>query len=213
LIRRAYDASYGRLFAALYDRMLAKAEAEELGRYRAEVVGRARGRTLEIGAGTGHNLDHYGPEVGELVLTEPFGPMAARLRRRLAELGRAGEVLEVPAERLPFGSDEFDTVVCTLVLCTVDDQATSLGELARVLKPGGSLLFVEHVRADTPGLARAQDLLHGPWYVFGHGCHCNRDTVAAIERSPLAIRSLERGELPGMAPIVKPLVTGEATLR
>jgi ubiquinone/menaquinone biosynthesis C-methylase UbiE len=209
LIRRAYDGSYGRLFAALYDRMLARAEERDLGRYRAEVVGRARGRTLEIGAGTGHNLLHYGPEVDELVLTEPFGPMAARLRHRLAELDLEAEVVEAPAERLPLGAAQFDSVVCTLVLCTVDDQASSLAEIARVLKPGASLLFVEHVRAETPGLARAQDLLHGPWYVIGHGCHCNRDTVAAIQRSPLELGALERGEMPGM-PLVKPVVLGEA---
>lgn len=79
--------------------------------------------------------------------------------------------------------------------------------------PGGSLLFLEHVRAETPGLARAQDLLHGPWYVIGHGCHCNRDTVATIERSPLGIVDLEREEMPDMAPIVKPVVSGSAALR
>lgn len=213
LVRRAYDATYGRMFAALYDRMLAKAEEEGLGEYRAEAVGRARGRTLELGAGTGLNLSRYGAEVSELVLTEPFGPMARRLRERLAASDRRAEVVETPAEQLPFGDDEFDTVVCTLVLCTVPDQPRSLAEVARVLKPGGSLLFVEHVRAEAPGLARAQDLLHGPWYAFGHGCHCNRDTVTAIESSPLEITSLERGEMPASPPIVKPMVTGRATAR
>ncbi len=92
-------------------------------------------------------------------------------------------MIETPAERLPFDDAGFDTVVATLVLCTVDDPERALSEIARVLRPGGRLLFLEHVRAETPGLARAQDLLHGPWYFLGHGCHCNRDTVAAIRAS------------------------------
>ena len=211
-IRRAYDASYGRLFAAIYDRMLAKAEQAELGEQRARVVARARGRTLELGAGTGLNLPHYPEAVGELVLTEPFEPMARRLRARAAELGRRSEIVEAPAEELPFDDDSFDTVLCTLVLCTVEDQGRTLAEVSRVLRPGGSLQVLEHVRARTPGLARAQDLLHGPWFAIGHGCHCNRDTVGEIERSALRITDLERHEIPGLAPIVKPMVTATAQL-
>ncbi|HKJ36568.1 MAG TPA: class I SAM-dependent methyltransferase, partial [Solirubrobacterales bacterium] len=122
------------------------------------------------------------------------------------------EVLEAPAEELPFDDDSFDSVVATLVLCTVDDQRAALAEVARVLRPGGRLHLLEHVRAQTPGLARAQDLLHGPWFAIGHGCHCNRDTVAAIEGSPLELERLDRHEIPGMAPIVKPMVTGIARL-
>ncbi|TFG72438.1 MAG: class I SAM-dependent methyltransferase [Solirubrobacterales bacterium] len=212
LIRRAYDASYGRLFAASYDRMLARAERGELGARRAQVVGDASGRTLELGAGTGLNLPHYSDAVTELVLTEPFGPMAEKLRAKLAGSGREADVIEAPAENLPFDSDSFDTVVCTLMLCTVEDQAASLAEVARVLRPGGRLLFFEHVRAETPGLARAQDVLHGPWFAIGHGCHCNRDTVAAIERSELVLEDVQRAEMEGMAPIVKPTVAGAARL-
>jgi len=211
-IRRAYDASYGRLFAAIYDRMLAKAEQAELGEQRALLVARARGRTLELGAGTGLNLPHYPEAVGELVLTEPFEPMARRLRGRAAELGRRPEIVEAPAEELPFDDDSFDTVLCTLVLCTVEDQSRTLAEVSRVLRPGGSLQILEHVRAQTPGLARAQDLLHGPWFAVGHGCHCNRDTVGELERSALRITDLERHEIPGVAPIVKPMVTATAQL-
>lgn len=211
-LRRAYDASYGRFFAAAYDKMLAAAEETELGERRGEVVARASGRTLELGAGTGLNLQHYTDAVTDLVLTEPFEPMARRLRARLAELGREAEVVEAPAEELPFDNNSFDTVVGTLVLCTVDDQAAALTEVARVLKPGGSLHLMEHVRAGTPRLARAQDVLHGPWYAIGHGCHCNRDTVAAVERSQLEITSLGRHKPAKMAPIVRPLITATATL-
>ena len=96
-------------------------------------------------------------------------------------------MVEAPAERLPFEDASFDTAVATLVLCTVPDPAAALAEAARVLKPGGRLLFIEHVRAEDPGLARWQDRLEKPWRFLGDGCHCNRDTVATIEASPLAV--------------------------
>jgi len=210
-VRRAYDATWGRFFAATYDRLMAKGEQGELGARREAVVSRAEGRTLELGAGTGLNLSRYGSGVTELVLTEPFEPMARRLRERAAaEAAFPVEVVETPAERLPFADDSFDTVVATLVLCTVDDPAATLAEVDRVLKPGGRFLFFEHVRAESPRLARAQDLLHGPWYFVGHGCHDNRDTAAAIGASPLQIEDLERGEVAEMPPIVKPLIWGSA---
>jgi ubiquinone/menaquinone biosynthesis C-methylase UbiE len=211
LLRRAYDATYGRAFAALYDRSLAKANRGRLGAGRAELVGLASGRTLELGAGTGLNLEHYSEAVSELVLTEPFGPMAGQLRERLADSGRDAEVFEAPAEDLPCEDGDFDTVVSTLVLCTVDDQAATLAEVARVLAPGGRLIFYEHVRAESPRLARAQDLLHGPWFAIGHGCHCNRDTAAAIERSPLEIAELEREEMSDVPVLVKPFIRGVAS--
>jgi SAM-dependent methyltransferase len=210
-IRRAYDATYGRLFAALYDKALAKAERGELGERRAAVVGAASGSTLELGAGTGLNLPHYSEAVTELVLTEPFGPMAERLRARLLSDGREARVVEAPAEQLPFEDDSFDTVVCTLVLCTVEDPEQTLSEVARVLRPGGSLRFIEHVRADTPRLARAQDILHGPWFAIGHGCHCNRDTGAAIEGSDLDSEPIEQAPMKGVAALVKPVISGVAT--
>jgi SAM-dependent methyltransferase len=121
-------------------------------------------------------------------------------------------VVQAPAERLPFEDSSFDTAVFTLVLCTVPDPAAALAEAARVLRPNGRLLFVEHVRSEDPGLARWQDRLERPWRFLGDGCHCNRDTVAAIEASPLALERVERGELPKSPPLVRPLVRGQATL-
>jgi ubiquinone/menaquinone biosynthesis C-methylase UbiE len=212
-VRRAYDATYGRLFAALYDRMLARDEQRWLGDTRRRLLGEARGRTLELGAGTGLNAAHYPDAVEALTLTEPFGPMADRLRERYErlrpELG--ADVIETPAERLPFDSGRYDTVVSTLVLCTVEDPEATLAEVARVLRPGGSLLFFEHVRATEPSLAKWQDRLHGPWFAFGHGCHCNRDTLAAIERSPLEVERVVRDRSPSPA-IVSPTIEGRAVL-
>ena len=102
---------------------------------------------LEIGAGTGLNLALYPDEVDDLVVTEPEEPMAKRLEQRLRDLGRPAQVVRAPAESLPFPDDSFDTAVSTLVLCTVNDPERALTEIDRVLRPGGALLFLEHVRS------------------------------------------------------------------
>ncbi len=179
---------------------------------RREMLAEARGRTIDIGAGTGANLGLFPEAVTELVLSEPDEHMAKRLRRRLGESGAGAKLVEAPAERLPFEDSSFDTAVFTLVLCTVPDPAAALAEAARILRPGGRLLFVEHVRAEDPGLARWQDRLEKPWRFLGDGCHCNRDTVATIEASPLTVERVEHDRLPKAPPLVRPLVRGSATL-
>jgi ubiquinone/menaquinone biosynthesis C-methylase UbiE len=209
VLRCLYDATWGRVFAWGYDRFQAKSEEKGMRRLRAELLDPARGRCLEVGAGTGLNVERW-PEVDELVLSEPDPRMAAQLRRKLAAVGRNAEVVEAPAERLPFPDASFDTVALTYVLCTVPDPADALREIARVLKPGGRLLFIEHVRSPDPALARWQDRLHGAWYLFGNGCHCNRDSLAAIESSPLEVERHERGEIPAALPLVRPLLIGSA---
>jgi ubiquinone/menaquinone biosynthesis C-methylase UbiE len=203
---RIYEATWGRLFAFGYDRFLAATEEAGLRDMRRELLSEASGRTLEIGAGTGANVDLYPPAVTELVLSEPDRFMAAKLRAKHPD----AEVTEAPAEKLPYEDDRFDTVALTLVLCTVPDPPGALREIARVLKPGGRFLFLEHVRSEEPGLARWQDRLHTPWYLFGDGCHCNRDTLATIEASPLTVERTERGKLPKAVPLVRPLLRGAA---
>jgi ubiquinone/menaquinone biosynthesis C-methylase UbiE len=190
--------------------MLASTEEAGLRDRRRDLLSEADGATLELGAGTGLNLDLYPPSVTELVLTEPAEHMARRLRERAAGAGRDVEVVQAPAERLPLPDDRFDTVVATLVLCTVDDPAATLAEVDRVLRPGGRLLFLEHVRSTDPRVARWQDRLHGPWRFVGAGCNCNRDTPATLAASPLQVERLDHGELPKSPPIVRPLVTGHA---
>ena len=196
----------GKIFAAIYDRMLADTEKAGLRDHRHALLARARGRVLEIGAGTGLNLDHYGPEVTDLVLTEPEEPMARRLRAKLTR----GDVVEVGAERLPFEDASFDTVVSTLVLCTVPDQEAAIAEIRRVLKPDGQLLVLEHVRSGDPKVAKWQDRLLRPWRFIGHGCHCNRDTAAALKRAGFEV-DLDAWELPKAPPIVRPAIEGVAT--
>jgi ubiquinone/menaquinone biosynthesis C-methylase UbiE len=197
-------------FAAVYDRLMASTERAGLADRRAALIADARGATLELGAGTGLNLRHYPDAVTELVLTEPDSHMARRLRSRLADAGRPVEVVEAPAERLPLDAARFDTAVVTLVLCTVNQPAQALAEIARVLKPGGRLLFIEHVRADASGLVRWQDRLERPWGWIAGGCHPNRDTVGSLDASALRVESVEHGEMPKAPPLVRPLVVGVA---
>ena len=206
---RIYDATWGRAFSAFYDSLLKGTEEAGLRDRRREVLAAAKGRTIDIGAGTGANLGLF-PEGVEVVMAEPDPHMLKRLRAKVAESDAGVELVEAGAEQLPFEDDSFDTAVFTLVLCTVPDPEAALAEAARVLKPGGQLLFVEHVRAQDEGLARWQDRLETPWRLFGDGCHCNRDTVATIEASPLSLDRVERGELPKSPPLTRPLASGSA---
>lgn len=207
---RIYDATWGRGFTALYDRMLRSTEEEGLRDMRRETLSSASGRTIDLGAGTGANLGLYPDSVTELVLAEPDPHMLRKLRPKAEEAGVDAEIVEAGAEDLPFEDSGFDTAVFTLVLCTVPDPAAALAEAARILKPGGRLLFVEHVRSEDSGLARWQDRLERPWHFFGDGCHCNRDTVATIEAAPFTVEGVEKTELPKSPPIVRPLVRGSA---
>lgn len=207
---RIYDATWGRGFAALYDRGLKASEEAGLREIRRELLSRASGRTIDIGAGTGINIGLFPATVEELVLAEPNPHMGQRLRRRLAGSDVAAEVVEAPAERLPFADASFDTAVFTLVLCTVPDPRAALAETARILRPGGMMLFLEHVRSDDPGRARWQDRLQRPWHFLGNGCNCNRDTVALIDASPLVLEGVESGRLPKAPVIVRPTARGVA---
>jgi ubiquinone/menaquinone biosynthesis C-methylase UbiE len=204
--------SRGDFKAWFVDRMTERTD-REFGDKRRALLSEAHGRVLEIGAGTGANIRHYPETVEELVLLEPSKPFARRIRMKLNEGGREATVVPGKAEALPFDDASFDTVVLTFVLCTVDDQSRALAEVRRVLKPNGTLLFAEHVRADDPRLARWQDRLNGVWGHVADGCNCNRETVAALEASPLSVDRLERGTLPKSPRLVRPLVMGKASPR
>lgn len=199
-----------RVFAVVYDPVLWIGERVGMRAHRRELLRHARGRTVELGSGTGLNLRHYPDGLDELILTEPDAAMRARLTRKLRRAQRAARVLDAPAERLPFEDGSVDTVVSTLVLCTVDAPDLALREIARVLRPDGQLLFLEHVRAESPRLAAWQDRLAGPWRRFAEGCRCNRATVALIEAGELEIDELREASWRGMPRIVRPLVAGRA---
>jgi SAM-dependent methyltransferase len=235
----AYDATWGRLFASMYDRALKASEENGLGEMRRALLAEAHGRVVEIGAGTGVNLDLYGPGIEDLTLVEPDPHMGAKLRERLAERaarppasgapaatgttpparlpataasGAPTRLVAAPAEAIPVPDDTFGTAVATLVLCTVPDPVAAIDELARVLKPGGRLLFIEHVRADDPSSARWQDRLEKPWRFMADGCYCNRDTAATLGASAFRIEAVEHGIFPKSLSIVRPLIHGTAVL-
>jgi ubiquinone/menaquinone biosynthesis C-methylase UbiE len=197
-------------FSAIYDPLLWVGERAGMAERRSELLGQVTGRVLELGAGTGLNLPHYPDHLEELVLTEPSPPMVARLKRRAKRSLVPSSVMEADAEKLPFEDDSFDTVVSTLVLCTVDHPKLAIDEIARVLRPGGRLLFLEHVRADTPRLARWQDRLHRPWHAFAAGCNANRPTVDMLRDSALRVEDVEHGRWKWMPALVRPLAMGRA---
>jgi ubiquinone/menaquinone biosynthesis C-methylase UbiE len=197
------------VFAAIYDRMNRRGELRSMGRFRGELLAQAHGRTLEIGAGTGANIPHYPDGVEELVLAEPFEPMRRQMERKLAESGRSASTLDASAESIPLDEGSVDTVVSTLVLCTVDFPDRALAEVARVLRPSGQLLFIEHVRSHSSRAARWQDRLETPWRHFAAGCRCNRDTIGSIAAAGFSTKH-EDEHWKGVPPIVAPLVIGRA---
>lgn len=210
---RIYDATCGRLFTAWYGAAMRRSDELGLREIRREALAGANGRTLDIGTGTGSNLRLFPKGVDELVLAEPDRHMNRVLRGKLMEVTEPRpELVQAPAESLPFPDSSFDCVTCTMVLCTVPEPADALIEVARVLKPGGKFLFLEHVRSEDPGFARRQDRLEKPWRFIADGCHCNRDSLATIEASPLTVESFKRGHMPLAPMFMKPLVYGTATL-
>jgi ubiquinone/menaquinone biosynthesis C-methylase UbiE len=198
-----------RLFALTYDRQLAKVEKAGLQALREKLLADTSGRVLEVGGGTGANLPFYGPAVESLTITEPEPPMLRRLERRVREQSWQAEVLRAAAEDLPFDGDTFDVAVSTLVLCGVDDQTRALRELHRVLRPGGRLIFIEHVRSDEPGLARWQDRLNG-LSRFVACCDCNRRTLDSIKAEGFEVADVEHTALKKVPPFVRPLIAGTA---
>jgi ubiquinone/menaquinone biosynthesis C-methylase UbiE len=205
-----YEATWGRVFAFLYDTAFVLAERRGFREVRKNLVCQSKGRVVELGAGTGLNLPYYPENVSELHLTEPDPHMAAKLRKRVESLSVDAFVVGAPAERLPFDDASVDTVVSTLVLCTVKDPHKALAEISRVLRPGGTLLFAEHVRSASPRAARWQDRLNTPWSWYACGCQCNRDTVSNIQAASFEVGDIRADRLRWISPVFGPLVVGSA---
>jgi ubiquinone/menaquinone biosynthesis C-methylase UbiE len=194
-----------RWFAAVYDRLQSANERTRVGKLRRELLGDLRGDVLEIGAGTGANFEYYAPDA-RVVALEPDPHMLKRAEPRLRP---NIELRQAPAESLPVPDGSFDAVVSTLVLCTVDDVAASLAEIRRVLRPGGRLVFMEHVRGE--GFAgRVQDVIKPVWKWFSAGCNVNRRTEDAFETASFDISSIRRTKF---APLVMPVIYGIAEPR
>jgi ubiquinone/menaquinone biosynthesis C-methylase UbiE len=199
------------VFAALYDPIGASMERRWMGARRRRLLAGARGAVLEIGGGTGANLVHY-RDVDRVTIAEPDPFMRSRIGPKLQDSRVPVDVSSAGAEALPFPDGSFDTVVSTLVLCTVPDQEAVLEEIRRVLRPGGRLLFIEHVRA-AGSMARWQDRLEPLWRRLLGGCHPNRDTVAAIEGAGFEMETFESFYPPDPLSGLTPHVQGSATVR
>ncbi|MEV0354990.1 class I SAM-dependent methyltransferase [Nocardia sp. NPDC050697] len=195
-----------RCFAAWYPRFMGRVDrAGQAGLRRAQLAA-ARGRTLEIGAGSGLSVPHYPAELTQLVLLEPNAALREQLSAR-DDLPLT--VLDGDAHALGFPDASFDTVTASLVFCSLRDPATALAEVHRVLRPGGRFLFHEHVRG-TGALGVLQDALTPVQRRLADGCHANRDFEALLAASALTVTEVFHTRMPTALPTIAPLVIGTA---
>jgi len=185
------------IFARLYPQMGKAMDRGGMARHRRALLAGLAGEVIDVGAGDGLNFGHYPPTITRVLAVEP----ESHLRGLAAAAARYApvpvEVVNGLAERLPAADGSADAVVVSLVLCSLPDQDAALREFHRVVKPGGQLRFLEHVRADAPGLARVQRLLDATiWPRLAGGCHTGRDTTAAIDRSGFTIERIDRFRFP-----------------
>ena len=198
-----------RWFAAIYDRMNRAEERGFLGEMRRQLLDDLTGDVLEIGAGTGANFAHYAP-TARVTALEPDPFMLRRAEKKLAALGRSNISLQQgPAERLPFDDASFDAMVSTLVLCTVRGVPQALAEMRRVLRPGGQLRFIEHIRAEGLG-GLVQDVIKPIWGWFSAGCHPNRRTLAALREAGFDVTVTERRKMLALVPLVRGTASPQA---
>jgi SAM-dependent methyltransferase len=179
------------LFAAVYDRVTAPAERAGLADRRRRLLAAATGRVLEVGGGTGLNLAHYPAGLGTVFVLEPDGAMRERLLEKVPAARVPVEIHDAGIEDGLFDEASFDTVVSTLTLCSVPDLDDALASIARLLVPGGRLLFIEHVRA--PGLQGLAQRASAPlWSRVAAGCQPDRDILAAMRTHGLAVTDCDR---------------------
>ena len=200
------------LMAAVYDRFMRGSEEACLAQWRAELLRDLSGAVLEVGAGTGVTLPHYPKSITRFVLSEPDAHMRRKLKRKVdAAALRNIEISDAALDSLPFKAGEFDAVVCSLVLCSVPDQPAALAEIARVLKPGGRLVFLEHIAADgRPERLKWQRRIEPVWKHLMGNCHLTRRTEAAIAAAGFRIERIQRESIRKALPIVRPSIRGIA---
>ncbi|HET6159307.1 MAG TPA: class I SAM-dependent methyltransferase [Dongiaceae bacterium] len=169
--------------------------------YRERVISAAHGRVLEVGIGSGLNLPFYSPQVKQLIGLDPAPRLLAMAREASSGVPLPVTFIEGSAEAIPLDSKSIDTVVTTWTLCTIPAAVRALGEMRRVLRPGGQLLFVEHGLAPDAGVRRWQDWLTPAWKRIGGGCHLNRPIQSLIKQAGFNIMRLETGYMPGPKPM------------
>jgi ubiquinone/menaquinone biosynthesis C-methylase UbiE len=199
--------------AAMYDRVNAKTEALCLGAWRDDLLAGLTGEVLEIGAGTGANLTHYPATIERLVLIEPDRHMRAKLEPKLAAAGLPFpvELVDAGVDPLPFEDASFDAVISTMVLCSVPDQEVALAELHRVLRPGGTFVYLEHVAAvENPKRHKWQRRIEPVWKHVVGNCHLTRTTDQAILAAGFELTEERRESMQGAPPWVRVTVRGQA---
>ncbi len=185
------------IFARFYARLSAGMEGAGVGQVRDQLLTGLSGSVIEIGAGNGLNFTHYPASVTSVLAVEPEPHLRGIAERSASAAPVPIEVTDGTAEQIPAADGSFDTVVATLMLCSVPDLAVALAEMRRVLRPGGELRFMEHVRAETAGCRRIQRLADATiWPACFGGCHASRDPVTAIAAAGFTIRELTRYRLP-----------------
>lgn len=202
-----------KLMAAIYDRFLAPSEAHGVAQWRGELLAEASGHVLEVGAGTGLNLAHYPTHIEALTLNEPDPDMQRKLKTKLKQQPPPFEVSinDASIEALPMPDESVDTIVCTLVLCSVPDPERALKELYRVLKPQGKLLYLEHIAAqDDPSRLRMQRLIEPGWKLVAGNCHLTRHTEDTLRRSGFTIEACTHESMRKAMPFLRPTIRGVA---
>ncbi len=181
----------GEWMARVYDPLIGPLDPMGVRKWRKWVVSAAHGDVLELGVGTGLNLPYY-PAVQSLAAIDPDRASLRRARPRAGAKGTVTRLLQATAEDLPFGNESFDAVLGTLVFCTIAEPARALRETRRVLKEGGTVRMVEHVRVDNRWFSGVQDRLTPAWMRVAGGCHLNRDTLALVEQAGFQVRAVHR---------------------
>ncbi len=201
------------IFARVFDRLSGVME-RDVGEHRQEMLAGLSGRVVEVGAGNGMNFAHYPATVDEVLALEPEAYLRAKAERAAIRAAVDVTVQAGVADALPFGAAMFDAAVSSLVLCSVSDPAAALAEMRRVLKPGGELRFMEHVRSAHPGKARVQRWSDrsGLWPRVAGGCRCDRDTVAEITAAGFQIAQVGRYDIGPSWILTNPHVRGVAAL-
>jgi ubiquinone/menaquinone biosynthesis C-methylase UbiE len=179
-------------FARMYEKISAESERRGTAEHRDRALAGLTGRVIEVGAGNGMNFRHYPDTVTEVVAVEPENNLRALAERAAASSPVPVKVVAGHGDALLFDDASFDAAVVSLVLCSVPEPQRFLGEVRRVLKPGGELRFFEHVRSARPLLGVFQDVITPVWSAIGGGCHLNRDSRAAIEAAGFEIDDLDR---------------------
>lgn len=199
------------LMAQVYDRSMQDAETKCLQNWRGELLRNLSGTVLEIGGGTGLNLDFYPGTVKELIIIEPDANMRKKLQEKTAAKKEHIKMLNCGAESIPVPDASCDAVVSTLVLCSVANQSKVLAEIYRVLRPEGKFIFIEHIAANNnPKRLVWQKRLEPIWKIIASGCHLTRQTETAITDAGFKFAEITRQSIRGVPPIARPSIKGVA---